>query len=282
MIPHFETKAEFLTFFNDELKGDKMRLTRLKKSAIKYADAMAYNYASPKSSDEVVKSLGVGNIDADVKSITAKVVINTTNILDSHGDVHVKGIWNKSLKENQNIYHLQEHKQSFSNVISDEVIATAKTFTWKQLGYDFDGSTQALVFESKIDDSTNPYMFGLYKSNKVKNHSVGMQYVKVDLAVNSTDKYWADEKALFDEMIDEIANKETAIERGMFWVVREAKVIEGSAVLIGSNRATPTIGITEATDKGTSTIIEPSDDTQKNTSYLDIAKQILLTNKQKI
>ena len=109
-----------------------------------------------------------------------------------------------------------------------------------------------------------------------------MQYVKVEFAINSTDKYWADEKALFDEVIDKIANKEDANERGMFWVVREAKVIEGSAVLIGSNRATPTIGITEATDKGTSTIIEPSDDTQKNTSYLDIAKQILLTNKQKI
>ena len=35
--------------------------------------------------------------------------------------------------------------------------------------------------------------------------------------------------------------KETAIEKGYFWAVLEAKLIEGSAVVIGSNPVTPTL-----------------------------------------
>ena len=27
------------------------------------------------------------------------IVVNTTNVLDSHDDLHVKGIWNKTIKD---------------------------------------------------------------------------------------------------------------------------------------------------------------------------------------
>jgi hypothetical protein len=40
-------------------------------------------------------------------------------------------------------------------------------------------------------------------------------------------------------------NKEVADNRGYFWVVKEAKVMEGSAVLCGSNHATPTLSVEE-------------------------------------
>ena len=29
------------------------------------------------------------------------IAVNTTNVLDSHGDLHVKGLWNKSVKDQQ-------------------------------------------------------------------------------------------------------------------------------------------------------------------------------------
>ena len=45
----------------------------------------------------------------------------------------------------------------------------------------------------------------------------------------------------------------------------EAKIVEGSAVVKGSNHATPTMNI-EAVKSGTSNT-EPSKDTQKNTQY---------------
>lgn len=260
MIPQFATKEDVLNFIQNEMNGDKSRFLKLKKSVIKHADSIGYNY-SGQPHDETVKELGASN-ETDVNTLHVKVVVNTTNILDSHGDVHVPGLWAKSLKENKNILHLQEHKQSFDMLISDEVTATAKNYTWKSLGFDYEGSTQALVFDSVVKAEDNAYMFDKYRKGKVKNHSVGMQYVKVLFAVNSTDKYWQEEKEIYDTYIDQIVNKDLAIERGHFFVVKEAKAIEGSAVLIGSNRATPTISISEAA-KGTSSIIEPPIDTQK-------------------
>jgi len=260
MIPQFANKEEVLAFIKNEMNGDKSRFLRLKKSMDKCADSVCFNYSEP-TKDEAVKELGSGE-NSDPNTLNVKVVINTTNILDSHGDVHIPGIWNKSLKENKNVLHLQEHKQSFDMLISDEVTATAKNYTWKSLGFDYEGSTQALVFDSVVKADDNAFMFNQYRKGKVKNHSVGMQYVKVLFAVNSTDKYWAEEKEIFDTYIDQIANKESALDRGHFFVVKEAKVIEGSAVLIGSNRATPTISINEA-GKSTSPIIEPLSSTQK-------------------
>lgn len=85
-----------------------------------------------------------------------------------------------------------------------------------------------------------------YKQNKVKNHSVGMRYVKLDLAMNSESKWDEEEKKIWDKYYPIVANKEVADERGYFWVVTEAKIIEGSAVPIGSNQATPTLNISEA------------------------------------
>ena len=70
----------------------------------------------------------------------------------------------------------------------------------------------------------------------------------------------------WDKYYPIVANKEVADERGFFWIVSEAKIIEGSAVVMGSNSATPTLSIENKTeaDNITSEIKEePSIDTQK-------------------
>jgi hypothetical protein len=46
-----------------------------------------------------------------------------------------------------------------------------------------------------------------------------------------------EEKAVWDKYIDEIVNK-VQIEEQSYWAVSEAKAIEGSAVVKGSNFAT--------------------------------------------
>ena len=97
-------------------------------------------------------------------------------------------------------------------------------------------------------------MFEQYANGWVKNHSVGMQYVKIGLAVN--DPECVAEFDLWNKYYTTIANKEYADECGYFWVVKEAKLIEGSAVPIGSNWATPTL-------QNNMKSFEPSDDTQK-------------------
>ena len=55
-----------------------------------------------------------------------------------------------------------------------------------------------------------------------------------------------------------------ADERGYFWYVLEAKCVEGSAVPIGSNTATPTLSISDkgTPSKDTSNKNEPDNSTQ--------------------
>lgn len=140
----------------------------------------------------------------------------------------------------------------FDKIISDEVRPYTKAIAWRTLGIDFDGFTEALVFESKVKQSRNPYMFDQYKQGYVKNHSVGMRYVTLDLAVNDDD--YPAYKALWDKYIDKIANRSEVEEAGYFWPVTQAKVAEGSAVPLGSNPITPTESVKN---------IEPSADTHK-------------------
>ena len=141
--------------------------------------------------------------------------------------------------------------------------------TWKSLGLPYDGTTEALIFESTIEKKRNEFMLNQYANGWVKNHSVGMRYVQLDLAINSEAEWNKEEKDLWDKFYPVIANKETADERGYFWVVKEAKIIEGSAVVMGSNSATPTLE-----NKN----FEPSLDTQGTIE----PTQVTQTNKRKL
>ena len=244
----------------EEIVRNKATLIAQKKAVIKYADGIFTDFHAP-TLDKVL-TIKADTENEDPTKLQVKAVINTTNILDSHGDVHIKGIWTKSLKENKNIMHIQEHQMKFDAIISDgkDLKATAKTYTFKDLGYNLEGETQALIFDSVVKMERNKFMFDQYHKGLVKNHSVGMRYVKLFLAVNDED--YKEEKAIWDKYYPSIANKEVADSQGYFWAVTEAKVIEGSAVPIGSNQITPTIEVNEAASKGTSPTIEPSKDTQ--------------------
>tara|TARA_R110000796_G_scaffold182986_1_gene299474 strand:- start:192 stop:557 length:366 start_codon:yes stop_codon:yes gene_type:complete len=106
----------------------------------------------------------------------------------------------------------------------------------------------------------NSKVFNEYKSGRITQHSVGMQYVKMDLAVN--DEEYEEEYKVWKDNIDNLGNSEQANEKGYFWFVREAKLIEISAVLLGSNSLTPTLENKQA-DLSSLDVVEPSDDTQE-------------------
>jgi hypothetical protein len=226
----FNTKKELLAFIVE----NKDTLIAQKKAELKKADAIMCSY----------KNVNKANSPVDVNDKTELkiiAIINTTNLMDSHDDVHMPGIWTKSLQENKNIMHLQEHKMEFDKIISDgeDLNPYVKFFTWRELGFDYEGQTQALVFESNIKKERNPYMFNQYASGFVKQHSVGMRYIKLLLAVDDED--WPEHKEIWDKYINEVANRELAEDKGFFYAVKEAKIIEGSAVPLGSNTATPTL-----------------------------------------
>jgi hypothetical protein len=192
-----------------------------------------------------------------------KAVINTTNLYDSHGDVHINGIWNKSLKEKRKLYLLEEHKHSFDNVISRKVQASAEMMTFKELGFKYEGETQALIFNAEIEKEEHPEMYKRYQKGQVDNHSVGMYYVNLYVCINSEEKWAVDEKKNWDKYISHVSNKEDIL-YGMFYAVTEAKLIEGSAVLFGSNFVTPTLEVEEKEieEKEIINAIEPPKDTQ--------------------
>lgn len=237
----------------DEIVKNKATLIAQKKATMKQADGVAVSM--------IQSELITKEPEYDGSVIQVKAVINTTNLMDSHNDVHFPGLWTKSLGENRMIMHLQEHSMKFDKIISDgtDLIAHAETYTWEQLGYKYPGSTQALVFDSTIKAERNSFMMNQYKKGNVKNHSVGMQYVKLLLAVN--DPQYGVEFEAWEKYYPMIANKEAADAEGFFWAVTEAKVIEGSAVPLGSNFATPTLEIKEPS-KDTQQSIEPPEGTQ--------------------
>lgn len=238
-LPNFNNKTELF----DYLKANKETLIAEKKFQMKKADAVFF----VQEQDETTKA----KPSSDATKLTAKLVINTTKILDSHSDVHIDGIWNRSVKNTRNLYLLEEHKMSFKTIISDAVKASVEELPWRSVGVKAEGTTQALVFEAVIDKDRNEYMFSQYLKGHVKNHSVGMQYVSLDLAINSEDPNLKAEKKVWDKYIDQVVNRKEAEEQGFFWAVTEAKIIEGSAVPIGSNQATPTLDIQDSSSTDT-------------------------------
>lgn len=248
-LSKYTTKEELFNF----LHSNKDMLMSEKKFDLKRSDAVNNDVLYYADNNNAYKEVSKPMDLLSKTTLKVQSVINTTNILDSHGDVHINGLWNKSLKEQKNLYLLREHKMSFDNIISDNVAASTKIIKWSDIGFDYKGDTEALIFISEIDRERNEFMFKQYAKGWVRNHSVGMRYVRLFLAINSEDQEYKEEKEVWDKYYHIIVNKETAMDQGYFWAVTEAKVVEGSAVPIGANQATPTQSVK---------FIEPSSDTQ--------------------
>lgn len=223
------------------IKDDKYRIAEEKRAAFKKADGVSGYRVSTVLKHSANKEdgdySGLGNV------MQVEAVINTTGLFDSHDDVHIPGLWDKSLANLRLVYLLQEHEREFDHVISDEVKVSVQEKSWAELGAPLGGSTQALIFNATVHRRRNPYMFDQYMNGYVRNHSVGMYYKAIELCINSEEPYYADEKKAWDKYIEYVANRDDVEEAGYFWAVTEAEVVEGSAVLFGSNWVTPTINV---------------------------------------
>ena len=170
-------------------------------------------------------------------------VINTTNYLDQHYDCHFPGIWTKSAKEQQGkLYYVCDHEVKTSTIIAwpSDVNVMVKTVPWSFVGKDYEGNTEALIYEIPKAKIANAFAKDIIDNRRPVQNSVRMQYVNIKMAMNSTDKEDIKYKEYWDARIDMIANKEHAMELGFFFGVEEAKIVlEGSMVINGSNDATP-------------------------------------------
>lgn len=251
----FSTEEEALKFL---VKNKKIVIAN-KSSEMKKADGISFNESLKSVKDEVIKS--DSNIDVStVNQIKITAIGNTCNYYDSHGDVSITGSWNRTANNTKEGLHLQEHKCQFDHIIAEgpEVKYTVETKTWRELGYDYEGSTECLVQNSTASKEDNPYMFDKYVKGKVKQHSAGLRYVKMELAVNNSADWAKDEKEVWDKYYPSIVNKDDVDQRGYFWAVLEQKIIEVSAVPRGSNPVTPTTSVELVTDTSTKQETDPA------------------------
>jgi len=247
------------------LKTNEAKIINLKKAAVlKSCDKGQF---SPSFTS--VKFDDAAKAELNMKEGFVYAVINTTKYMDSHSDVHFNGLWAKTLKEQKgSIFYVMDHSLKVRDVIAwpEDVKAFVRSIAWTMVGKDFEGETQALIYEMPRDKMINEEALRAIDEGKKVQNSVRMQYVKIKFAVNSQDKDYAVNKAYFDAKIDSIANKEDVMEQGYFWGIEEAKIYkEGSMVLFGSNDATPILqSNTEPPTKGTQEVKddEPSEDTQ--------------------
>ena len=233
-IPKFETKQELFSY----LKVNKQALISQKKSMPIVSDVSVFNTSKVKNKTAEFKNNEPITQDKDI--LRVKVVANTANWLDSHMDVLLPDCWNKSIKERKNVIpHLHDHIHKIDAKVGEVIDIYSSTLSYSELGIQGEGSTQSLLFITDVMKSYNEKVFNQYKLGKVNQHSIGLQYVKLDLAIN--DQGSEKELEFWNKYIDQIINPEMALERGYFWVVQEIKLLENSAVLFGSNEMTPTL-----------------------------------------
>jgi hypothetical protein len=196
--------------------------------------------------------------------------VNSTRILDSHDDLHVDGIWKKSVQEIQGKnYFVEDHELEISKVITRKEhieIFTAKV-PFSLIGKPYQGNTEILVYKIAKNQIKNDKVKEWLESGDSIECSVRMQYVTILLALDSNNPEDATEKKNYDDYIDLIANKSDFEYIPYFFVIKEAKnVKESSLVPFGSNSAT---GVVQNKIEKE----EPSIDTQDTTEPTNAVTQ---------
>lgn len=248
----------------NKISKDKKEMLKLKKASIKFTDG---NTTAPTKLTNATKA----ELPTDTEdSVYRSIVGNTYYWVDSHDDVHVKGCFTKSIQENKPFF-LKDHEFKTGSKIGEFLETKEVVVEWKDLGVEIEGSTISLVHDAEIKREYNESLFVQYKENKINQHSVGMIYVKIDLAYDDpSDK---EAFALYSKILPELGNMEEAKEKGFFFVVSEAKLQETSAVLRGSNSLTGVLENSENKEEQIIKLIKELGDIEKIDNICDKIKE---------
>jgi hypothetical protein len=201
------------------------------------------------------------------------IAVNSTRILDSHDDLHLDGIWKKSIKDQQGKnYLVLDHELTIKSVVvrKEHVeIFTAK-IPFSLIGKPYEGDTEVLIYKVAKDKVKDETVKEWLDSGDAIEGSVRMQYVTIFLAMNSENPEDAVFKKNYDDYYPVIANKEDFDYIYYFFAIKEAKnVKESSLVVFGSNSSTGQIINEKQAEKSLDNIKEePTDVTQKNERLL--------------
>ena len=256
-------------FYESLLHEKEFRMSTQKR---KFTDAFTCEIFKPE--EAVIKGKFLYENDETKGILKRTIVANTYNYMDSHDDVHLAGIFSKSIQERGNrIPHLHDHKFELGAKVGRALSFTEAHMKWRALGHAKNGDTIALLMESQIEQKLNAGIYEEYKADAIDQHSVGMLYIKVDVAIN--DENYKQEYATWEEVYPLLGNKDRADAKGYFFAVREAKLIEVSAVLLGSNELTPTLNNKIQPDLSTGKDKEPIKTTLNVSKLISIYSQNL-------
>ena len=184
-------------------------------------------------------------------SLEIEAIGNLPMFIDSDMDCILPGAYTKTLAENKaNIKFLRDHRHSFEGLIGTMEDVWLKFVNASDL---MDGlperAVQALAFKGIVKREYDEKMFQLYQQGQVKEHSIGFKYLQVGVAINDP----SDEEGykIWQETYKNLLNPWVADEKGYFYVIKELKLYEISAVLWGANPATPVLGASSEPQKST-------------------------------
>ena len=228
----------------NHLISNKKELIGLKRVGIKEGIPIGFESASKSikvTADKAVKA------DMNERGLVVDVIANLAGWMDYDNDVILRGAYNKSIADKGNDFpFLRDHEYKTSAIIAKTLEVYTRDFSLSELGINKSGTAQALMFKGLLDESFSGDMYAKYKHGLVKQHSIGLRYIKIDLAVNDAD--FKIEHEVWQKYASQVINIDKAEKEGYFWAINEIGLIENSAVVFGSNSITPTISVEEKTE----------------------------------
>jgi hypothetical protein len=206
---------------------------------------------------EAIKT-NIGEIPMDASTVRSEIVANAAWWMDSQKDVLLSDCWAKTIADGNGRLHLKDHNYELDSEVGDVADIYSKNISLTELGLNKAGFTQCLIYLSDVQKAYDEKTFIKYKTGKVNQHSIGLMYGRIQLAVN--DEEYKDEFATWNKYFDRIINGDEALASGYFFAVPEIKLIEVSAVVAGANRLTPTLYVgakNSFQNAKTDTVIEP-------------------------
>jgi hypothetical protein len=196
------------------------------------------------------------------------IAVNSTRVLDSHKDLHIDGLWNKTVKEQQGKNYLVDtHVMSLGTTIArkENIEIMTATVPFSAIGKSYSGDTEVLIYKVPKNKVINPIAKEWLESGDAIEGSVKMRYTDIDLAMNSNSIEDENELKNYNDYNTIIANKsDFEDEIDYFWIVKQAQNLhESSLVLIGSNNATGMLAENKQAEINSLEVNEPTEVTQE-------------------
>ena len=250
------------------LHSNKSDFIKAKKVGLKFADPVCYGVAGDGKAGlfmQKAKAIDMVAPTDEDPNLRVTVVANMSGWMDSQDDVLLRGCYDKTLRDKgNNFYFLRDHRYSIEAIIAKTEKVYTRDFSPMELGITTTATVnpQGLIFVGLLTEDMSDKVYYMYKEGLINQHSIGLRYIRIDLAINDPD--FTSEFKTWTQFKGQVLNIGEAEAQGFFWAVQEIELLENSAVLFGANILTPTLAVEEA--KTGAVIDTPKAEAVKDTS----------------